>query len=218
MKAITNKIFSLILSASMLASLLPVSALAAGFTDVPQGTYYGDAVDWAVANGITSGTSGMEFSPDKTCTRAQAVTFLWRANGQPDATGSNPFADVSASSYYNEAVQWAVTNNITSGTSPNAFEPDAPVTRAQVVTFLYHDADNPSTSGSTLFADVTTDAYYRDAVCWAVAQGITAGTSATAFSPDEICTRAQIVTFLYRASDDAPDVPVIEIPEEPVLP
>ena len=218
MKAITNKIFSLILSASMLASLLPVSALAAGFTDVPQGTYYGDAVDWAVANGITSGTSGMEFSPDKTCTRAQAVTFLWRANGQPDATGSNPFADVSASSYYNEAVQWAVTNNITSGTSPNAFEPDAPVTRAQVVTFLYHDADNPSTSGSTLFADVTTDAYYRDAVCWAVAQSITAGTSATAFSPDEICTRAQIVTFLYRASDDAPDVPVIEIPEEPVLP
>lgn len=218
MKAITNKIFSLILSASMLASLLPVSALAAGFSDVPQGAYYEDAVDWAVENNITAGTSGMEFSPDETCTRTQAVTFLWRANGQPDATGSNPFADVSASSYYNEAVQWAVTNNITSGTSPNAFEPDAPVTRAQVVTFLYHDADNPSTSGSTLFADVTTDAYYRDAVCWAVAQSITAGTSATAFSPDEICTRAQIVTFLYRASDDAPDVPVIEIPEEPVLP
>ena len=218
MKAITNKIFSLILSASMLASLLPVSALAAGFSDVPQGAYYEDAVDWAVENNITAGTSGMEFSPDETCTRAQAVTFLWRANGQPDATGSNPFADVSASSYYNEAVQWAVTNNITSGTSPNAFEPDAPVTRAQVVTFLYHDADNPSTSGSTLFADVTTDAYYRDAVCWAVAQSITAGTSATAFSPDEICTRAQIVTFLYRASDDAPDVPVIEIPEEPILP
>lgn len=218
MKAMTNRIFSLVLSASMLASLLPVSALAAGFTDVPQGTYYGDAVDWAVANGITSGTSGMEFSPDKTCTRAQAVTFLWRANGQPDATGSNPFADVSASSYYNEAVQWAVTNNITSGTSPNAFEPDAPVTRAQVVTLLYRDADNPSASGSTSFADVPADAYYRDAVRWAVTQGITAGTSATAFSPDEICTRAQIVTFLYRASDDAPDVPVIEIPEEPVLP
>ncbi len=218
MKTMTNKIFSLVLSASMLASLLPVSALAAGFTDVPQGTYYGDAVDWAVANGITSGTSGMEFSPDKTCTRAQAVTFLWRANGQPDATGSNPFADVSASSYYNEAVQWAVTNNITSGTSPNAFEPDAPVTRAQVVTLLYRDADNPSASGSTSFADVPADAYYRDAVRWAVTQGITAGTSATAFSPDEICTRAQIVTFLYRASDDAPDVPVIEIPEEPVLP
>ena len=86
------------------------------------------------------------------------------------------------------------------------------------MTFLYHDADNPSASGNTLFADVPTDAYYRDAVCWAVAQSITAGTSATAFSPDEICTRAQIVTFLYRASDDAPDVPVIEIPEEPVLP
>lgn len=218
MKTMTNKIFSLVLSASMLASLLLVSALAAGFSDVPQGAYYEDAVDWAVENNITAGTSGMEFSPDETCTRAQAVTFLWRANGQPDAAGNNPFADISASSYYNEAVQWAVTNNITSGTSPNAFEPDAPVTRAQVVTFLYHDADNPSASGNTLFADVPTDAYYRDAVCWAVAQSITAGTSATAFSPDEICTRAQIVTFLYRASDDAPDVPVIEIPEEPVLP
>lgn len=90
MKTMTNKIFSLVLSASMLASLLPVSALAAGFTDVPHGTYYEDAVDWAVANGITSGTSGMEFSPDETCTRAQAVTFLWRANGQPDAAGNTP--------------------------------------------------------------------------------------------------------------------------------
>ena len=218
MKAITNKIFSLILSASMLASLLPVSALAAGFTDVPQGTYYGDAVDWAVANGITSGTSGMEFSPDKTCTRAQAVTFLWRANGQPDAAGNTPFADVSTSSYYNEAVQWAVANGVTSGTSATTFEPDAPVTRAQVVTFLYRDAGSPSASGSTSFADVPTNAYYADAVRWAVSQGITAGTSATAFSPDESCTRAQIVTFLYRESDDAPDVPVIEIPEEPVLP
>ena len=218
MKTITNKIFSLILSASMLASLLPVSALAAGFTDVPHGTYYEDAVDWAVENDITSGTSGTEFSPDETCTRAQAVTFLWRANGQPDVTGNNPFADVSASSYYNEAVQWAVTNNITSGTSATAFEPDAPVTRAQVVTFLYRNAGTPSSSGNTLFADVPANAYYRDAVRWAVTQGITAGTSANAFSPDESCTRAQIVTFLYRASDDAPDVPVIEIPEEPVLP
>ena len=218
MKTMTNKIFSLVLSASMLASLLPVSALAAGFSDVPQGAYYEDAVDWAVENNITSGTSGTEFSPDKTCTRAQAVTFLWRANSQPSAAESNPFADVAAGSYYADAVQWAVANGITSGTSATAFEPDAPVTRAQVVTFLYRNAGSPSTGGSTLFADVPTDAYYRDAVCWAVAQSITAGTSATAFSPDEICTRAQIVTFLYRSSDDAPDVPVIEIPEEPVLP
>lgn len=202
----------------MLASLLPVSALAAGFSDVPQGAYYEDAVDWAVENNITAGTSGMEFSPDETCTRAQAVTFLWRANGQPDAAGNNPFADVSTSSYYNEAVQWAVANGVTSGTSPNAFKPDAPVTRAQVVTFLYRDAGSPSVSGSAFFADVPTNAYYTDAVRWAVTQGITAGTSANAFSPDEHCTRAQIVTFLYRASDDAPDVPVIEIPEAPVLP
>ena len=218
MKAITNKIFSLILSTSMLASLLPVSALAAGFTDVPQGTYYEDAVDWAVENDITSGTSGTEFSPDETCTRAQAVTFLWRANGQPDAAGNTPFTDVATSSYYNDAVQWAVANGITSGTSPNTFEPDAPVTRAQVMTFLYRNADSPSTRDSASFADVPTDAYYRDAVRWAVTQGITAGTSATAFSPDESCTRAQIVTFLYRSSDDSPEQPVEEMPEEPVLP
>ena len=218
MKAMTNRIFSLLVSASMLASLLPVSALAAGFSDVPHGAYYQDAVDWAVENDITSGTSDTEFSPNETCTRAQAVTFLWRANGQPDAAGNNPFADVSTSSYYNEAVQWAVANGVTSGTSATTFEPDAPVTRAQVVTFLYRDAGSPSASGSTSFADVPTDAYYRDAVRWAVMQGITAGTSATAFSPDESCTRAQIVTFLYRSSDDAPDVLVIEIPEAPVLP
>ena len=218
MKAMTNRIFSLVLSASMLASLLPVSALAAGFTDVPQGIYYEDPVDWAVENDITSGTSGTEFSPDETCTRAQAVTFLWRSEGGPDAAGSSPFADVAAGSYYADAVQWAVANGITSGTSATAFEPDAPVTRAQVVTFLYRNAGSPSVCGSAPFADVLTGAYYRDAVRWAVTQGITAGTSANAFSPDESCTRAQIVTFLYRASDDAPDVPVIEIPEEPVLP
>ena len=218
MKAMTNRIFSLILSASLLASLLPVSALAAGFSDVPQGAYYEDAVDWAVENNITAGISGMEFSPDETCTRAQAVTFLWRANSQPSAAESNPFADVVAGSYYADAVQWAVANGITSGTSATAFEPDAPVTRAQVVTFLYRDAGSPSVSGSTSFADVPTDAYYRDAVRWAVMQGITAGTSATAFSPDESCTRAQIVTFLYRSSDDSPEQPVEEMPEEPVLP
>lgn len=218
MKAITNKIFSLLVSISMLASLLPVSALAAGFVDVSQSAYYQAAVDWAVANEITAGTSGTEFSPDETCTRAQAVTFLWRANGQPNTTGNNPFADVAAGSYYADAVQWAVANGITSGTSATTFGPDAPVTRAQVVTFLYRNAGSPSTSGNTLFADVPTDAYYRDAVRWAVSDGITTGTSSSTFSPDENCTRAQIVTFLYRASGDAPDVPVMEIPEEPVLP
>lgn len=218
MKSIPNKVFSIFLSASMLASLLPVSALASGFSDVPQGAYYQDAVEWAAQNLITSGTGSTTFSPNEICTRAQAVTFLWRSAGQPDATGSSPFADVAASSYYNEAVQWAVTNGITSGTSAATFEPDAPVTRAQVVTFLYRNAGSPSASGSTSFADVPADAYYADAVRWAVPQDITAGTSVNAFSPDESCTRAQIVTFLYRASDDAPDVPKVEIPEEPVLP
>lgn len=218
MKSAANKLLSLVLSVSMLASLLPVSALASGFSDVPQGAYYQDAVDWATQNRITSGTGSTTFSPNEICTRAQAVTFLWRSAGQPDATGSSPFADVAASSYYNEAVQWAVTNGITSGTSAATFEPDAPVTRAQVVTFLYRNAGSPSASGSTSFADVPADAYYADAVRWAVSQDITAGTSVNAFSPDESCTRAQIVTFLYRASDDAPDVPKVVIPEEPVLP
>ena len=108
MKTMTNKIFSFVLSASMLASLLLVSALAAGFSDVPHGAYYEDAVDWAVENDITSGTSDTEFSPNETCPRAQAVTFLWRANGQPDAAGNTPFADVAAGFYYSDAVQWAV--------------------------------------------------------------------------------------------------------------
>ena len=168
------------------------------FVDVSGGSYYEDAVLWAVREGITSGTTATTFSPGASCTRAQMVTFLWRAAGSPKASGSNPFRDVSADTYYYDAVLWAVENGITSGISADAFAPDAMVTRAQTVTFLYRAAGSPAAAPGSSFSDVRGDAYYADAVSWAVEKGITSGTAAAAFSPDADCTRAQIVTFLYR--------------------
>ena len=168
------------------------------FVDVSGGAYYEDAVLWAVRESITSGTTATTFSPGASCTRAQMVTFLWRAAGSPKASGSNPFRDVSADTYYYDAVLWAVENGITSGISADAFAPDAMVTRAQTVTFLYRAAGSPAAAPGSSFADVRGDAYYADAVSWAVEKGITSGTAAAAFSPDADCTRAQIVTFLYR--------------------
>ena len=169
------------------------------FTDVPADAYYSDAVKWAVAEGITKGTSDTTFGPDVSCTRAQMVTFLWRAAGSPEpTTANNPFTDVQAGSYYYDAVLWAVEQGITSGTSATTFAPDAVCTRAQTVTFLYRAAGSPAVSGGS-FADVSADAYYADAVAWAVSEGVTVGTSDTTFSPDMNCTRAQIVTFMYRA-------------------
>ena len=168
------------------------------FVDVSGGSYYEDAVLWAVREGITSGTTATTFSPGASCTRAQMVTFLWRAAGSPKASGSNPFRDVSADTYYYDAVLWAVENGITSGISADAFAPDAMVTRAQTVTFLYRAAGSPAAAPGSSFSDVRSDAYYADAVSWAVEKGITSGTAAAAFSPDADCTRAQIVTFLYR--------------------
>lgn len=170
---------------------------APAFADVPASAYYADAVAWAVEQGITSGTSATTFSPDMSCTRAQIVTFLWRANGSPKADGANPFTDVSADAYYYDAVLWAVKQGITSGTSATAFSPDATVTRAQTVTFLYRAAGTPAVSGGS-FADVAADAYYANAVAWAVKEGVTSGTGGNSFSPDAPCTRGQIVTFLYR--------------------
>ena len=168
------------------------------FVDVSGGSYYEDAVLWAVREGITSGTTATTFSPGASCTRAQMVTFLWRAAGSPKASGSNPFRDVSADTYYYDAVLWAVENGITSGISADAFAPDAMVTRAQTVTFLYRAAGSPAAVPGSSFSDVSGNAYYADAVSWAVEKGITSGTAAAAFSPDADCTRAQIVTFLYR--------------------
>ena len=168
------------------------------FTDVPADAYYADAVAWAVENGITNGTSATTFGPNISCTRAQMVTFLWRAAGSPEpTTANNPFTDVQAGSYYYDAVLWAVEQGITEGTSATTFSPDTTVTRGQTVTFLYRANGSPAVSGGS-FSDVAADAYYADAVVWAVSEGITNGTSATTFSPDSACTRAQIVAFLYR--------------------
>lgn len=170
------------------------------FNDVTVRDYFYDAVKWAVDRGITSGTSRYTFSPDAPCTRAQVVTFLWRAAGCPQPTSkSNPFTDVRADDYFYTAVLWAVENGITNGTSAKTFSPDATVTRAQVVTFLWR-ANGQPTAGNSGFADVSADKYYATAVAWAVFQRITTGTGFGVFSPDAACTRAQIVTFLYRAN------------------
>lgn len=169
------------------------------FVDVAEGAYYYDAVLWAAENGITGGTSATTFSPAVTCTRAQTVTFLWRAAGSPDPEGTNmPFTDVASDAYYYDAVLWAVENGITSGTSATTFSPNATVTRAQNVTFLWRWAESSAVEAVNPFTDVAADMYYHDAVLWAADEGITAGTSATTFSPDDPCLRSQIVTFLYR--------------------
>lgn len=169
------------------------------FVDVPASAYYYDAVAWAVENGVTGGTTATTFSPNNACTRAQMVTFLWRAAGEPEPeTTVNPFTDVSENAYYYEAVLWAVEQGITNGTTETTFSPDRTVTRGQTVTFLWRNAGSPAASGSS-FTDVAADAYYADAVAWAASEGITSGTTATTFAPNSSCTRAQIVTFLYRA-------------------
>ena len=170
------------------------------FIDVPAGSYYEDAVIWAVDKGITTGTSATTFNPNGICTRAQAVTFLWRAAGSPAAKSAvMPFTDVKAGSYYYDAVLWAVEQGITKGTSDTMFSPDATCTRAQIVTFLWRSQKSPAAGTANPFADVAADTYYIDAVLWAVKHNITVGTTVSIFSPDEECTRAQIVTFLYRA-------------------
>ena len=170
------------------------------FTDVPAGAYYEEAVGWAVEKGITKGTSDSTFTPDGVCTRAQAVTFLWRAAGSPAAKAASlPFADVKAGSYYDDAVRWAVENGVTVGTSATTFSPNATCSRAQIVTFLWRAQKSPAAGSANPFDDVAGSAYYADAVQWAVQKDITKGTGATAFSPDANCIRAQIVTFLYRS-------------------
>ena len=169
------------------------------FYDVPNGAYFYEAVKWAVKNGITTGVGNDLFAPEQPCTRAQIVTFLWRAAGSPEPKGAaSGMTDVVSGSYYEKAVAWAIENGITTGTTTSTFSPDATCTRAQSVTFL-HRALKGTASGSTNFTDVASDAFYADAVNWAVANNVTNGTSNTTFSPNADCTRAEIVTFLYRA-------------------
>ena len=170
------------------------------FIDVPSGSYYEDAVVWAVEKGITSGTSAVTFDPSGNCTRAQAVTFLWRAAGSPaPKTKVMPFTDVPSGSYYYDAVLWAMEQGITKGTSDTAFSPNASCTRAQIVTFLWRANGSPAVSGNSAFTDVAADAYYAAAVAWAEKNGVTGGIGNGLFGSGDTCTRAQIVTFLYRA-------------------
>ncbi len=175
-----------------------------GFKDVKPDTWYADAVNWAVAENITSGTSETTFSPNDPCTRAQAVTFLWRTADAPELDSDSRmdyydrYYDVSTRDYYYDAVIWASNNGITKGTSDRHFSPDRFCTRAQIVTFLWRAAGSPKASGANSFADVKANSYYYDAVLWAAKNNITAGVSDTAFAPGQTCTRAQIVTFLYR--------------------
>ena len=171
----------------------------ADFTDVAAGSYCYDAVQWAVANGITNGTDATHFSPNAGCTRGQVVTFLWRAAGEPVVSGNVGFVDVAPGSYCYEAVKWAVANGITNGTDATHFLPNATCTRGQVVTFMYRAEGEPAVGGSNGFVDVAPGSYCYEAVKWAVANGITKGTNTTHFSPNATCTRGQVVTFLYRA-------------------
>lgn len=168
------------------------------FVDVNSGTFYYDAVYWAVQKGITVGTDANHFSPEAPCTRAQIVTFLWRAAGSPVVDGTMNFSDVPADSCYADAIRWAVNAGITSGTSSTTFSPNDTCTRAQAVSFLCR-AFNGKASGKASFSDVSADSYYADTVAWATENGVTGGIGGGLFGPDNDCTRAQIVTFLYRA-------------------
>ena len=169
------------------------------FVDVKTGDYFYDAVQWAVGKGITNGTSAETFSPEDPCTRAQIVTFLWRAAGSPVVNYAMDLSDVAGDAYYAEAVRWALSEGITTGTSADQFSPDATCTREQAVTFLYRAVGSPAVSGESAFEDVGADAYYARAVAWAAQNGVTNGISQALFGTGSDCTRAQIVTFLYRA-------------------
>ena len=173
----------------------------ASFTDVAPGKFYDGPVSWAAAEGITTGVSGTKFDPNGSCTRGQVVTFLWRANGSPEPTRTRTsFTDVNAKAYYYKAMLWAVETGVTTGTSDTTFAPDKPCTRGQVVTFLWRAKGKPlPLDQETGFTDVNKSGYYYDAMRWAVQKGVTNGTSDTAFTPNGICTRGQVVTFLFRA-------------------
>ena len=176
------------------------TAEGAHFADVPADTWYAKAVAWAVGQGVTDGISADRFSPDGACTRAQIVTFLWRAAGSPAPKAASSFTDVPADAWYADAVAWAVEQGITKGLTDTTFGPDVTCTRAQGVTFLWRMEKAPAAdAANAAFSDVADGAWYAGAVAWAVAQGVTDGTSQTTFSPDGTCTRAQIVTFLWRA-------------------
>ena len=172
----------------------PTVPTVGGFTDVKTGDFFADPVKWAVEKGITEGTSETTFSPAADCYTAQILSFLWRANGSPKPTGSNPFTDVKSSDFYADAAIWAYEKGMVSGTT---FGGNTLCTRSMAVMYMWKAAGSPSAKAAS-FSDVPAGADYAQAVAWAVEQKITSGTSATTFSPDDICTRGQIVSFLYR--------------------
>ena len=168
------------------------------FTDVSENDWFYEPVMWAVSNNITAGVSETKFAPNQTCTRAQAVMFLWNQAGKPVVSRKNSFKDVKSSDWYYNAVQWAVSKGITNGTSKTTFSPSKTCNRAEIVTFLWNQAGKPSVSANNPFKDVKSSDWYYKAVQWAVKKGVTSGTSKTTFSPTKACTRAQIVTFMYH--------------------
>ena len=184
------------------------------FADVPKGAFYYDAVNWAVENDITQGMGGGLFQPGGVCNRAQAVTFLWRLEGKPSASGESTFSDVQNGSWYADAVAWAVGRNITNGMGGGIFKPSGTCNRAQIVTFLWRYAGMPDANGDNPFTDVPDGEWYAEAVAWAVEEGITNGLTETTFGPHASCNRAQIVTFLYRYAMSTNEPPVTE-PSEP---
>ncbi len=209
--ALTDKVTSVELTKNMTvyakwtegAEPAPAKETVAGFTDVTTDAYYADAVKWAVDNAITNGDTATTFAPNKKCTRAEAVTFLWRAAGKPEAEANGTFTDVAADAYYADAVAWAVDNGITKGMTETTFAPDVQCSRAEIVTFMARMAKSETTNADTAFTDVKAADYYSGAVAWAVDNKVTTGTTTTTFSPNEKCSRADIVTFLYRYLGEA---------------
>ena len=196
--------FVLVIS-TVTMGFLPVGA-AVSFTDVPDDAYYAEAVNWAVDKELTNGTTATTFSPGDGCTRAQCVTFLYRYAGSPDVDEGkeSKFTDVKSDDYFAPAVAWALENEITTGTTDTTFSPGDKCTRAQIVTFLWRYNNKPEAEDTGSFVDVKDDDFYADAVSWAVEKEITKGTSETKFSPEQTCTRAQIVTLLYRMDQAIP--------------
>jgi len=190
----------LLVVVALVAGLMPVlqAQAASDFTDVPSGAYYETAVAWLVQEGITTGTTATTYSPDDPVTRGQMAAFLWRYDGEPATVGSGPFTDVLFGAYYFSAVLWLVQQGITTGTTATTYSPDDPVTRGQMAAFLWRYAGEPAQFGSVPFTDVPSGAYYADAVAWLVGQGITTGTTATTYSPDDPVTRGQMAAFLWR--------------------
>ena len=225
-KGLTRRMLAFLLTLAMVLSLLPMAVFADSrtnpglyaepdaehpFTDVPEGKYYYDAVYWAYNHDprITAGSSGTTFSPNDPCTREQVVTFLWRANGEPEPTATeSSFTDVPEGKYYTKAVLWAVEKEITAGATPTTFNPKGGCTREQAVTFLWRAMGKPTPAATTEnpFTDVEEGKYYYEAVLWAYENGITSGATSTTFNPKGACTRAQIVTFLFRTFSLAEDL------------